>query len=400
MGRKFLHICFKIMRVRALKGTCSLVGVGLIFFLIKGGVEAQEYPPLSPQALEHFHTADALQKQGDLAGAVREYQQAIALTPDRADLHYNLGIALYLQGDERGAITELHRAIALNLTYADAHVYLGTIFHHRSDFDGAIAEYREALRIDPTHAGARTNLGVALKNKRDLDGAIEEYQQALGLNPQSTAARRNLDIALREQAGRQSPPEMSSTEQPETDQPAESPVQAQEKENGGAKEPDRTLVRLSEAPTEAETLPVATSEDNPASSSVHVPQDEPEAKKATPQASLSLPPKKEEEQAFSFVAIVTRNQEALFHYEVGQALEARGDLVRAKREYQEAQKYDPNFAAACCSLGLVWEKAGDKKNAAVQLTRCLQLAPENPQAPLIRERLAQLGYPQGNPPIQ
>jgi Flp pilus assembly protein TadD len=304
-----------------------------------------------------------------------------------------LGVALYLQGDEGGAIAELYRATALNPTYADARVYLGTIFHHRGDIDGAIAEYREALRINPAHAGAHANLGVALKNKGDLDGAIQEYQQALALNPQSAAARHNLDIALRERGERQGPLEVSSAEKPK----------AEEQGDSEAGEADWSQTKLSEVPIETETLPAAAAEADrslsPASSG-DIPNKEPQARKEAAQAGLSLPPEKEEEYGLSLVSVTTPNQEALFHYQVGQALEAKGDPVRAKREYQEAQKHDPNFAAAFCSLGLVLEKTGDKRGAAIQLTRCLKLASRSPQAASIQERLTGLGYPRGIPPIK
>lgn len=329
----------------------SIISIALTFLLGGGSLWAQGYPPLSPQALEHFRAADALQRQGDLAGAIREYRQAIALAPNRADLRYNLGIALYLQGDQGGAIAELHQATALNPTYADAHVYLGTILHNRGDLEGAIAEYREALRVDPTHAGAHTNLGVALKTKGDLDGAIQEYQQALALNPQSAAARHNLDIALREKVERQKASEASSAEEPEGARPLTTDIKT------------------------AAVSPVA-----------------------VPKTAEPLPPPPESSPFL--VSVTTENQEALFHYQLAQTLEARGDLVRAKREYQEAQKHDPRFAAAYCSLGLVLEKAGDKRGAAVQLTRCLKLASRTPQASSIRERLVRLGYPQGIPPIK
>ncbi len=348
--------------------------VGILWFLLAvggGPVWAESPSPFPLKALEHFRKADTLQRDGDLSGAIQEYRKALALAPDRPELHYNLGIALDLQGDPQGAEAELRRTIELDPEYVDAYVYLGTVLHQRGSLGEAVALYRKALRLDPNHAGAHANLGVALKSQGDLEGAIRQYRQALALDPESTVARHNLDLALQEQKAKQS-------KQPERP-PA---VQRQTKE-------------LAQEGIREEEIPEAFAPDAPKPAKASVASDLPPSPVSVLRtAKQERPPRSvlgRRQGEIPRVSVHTNSPQALLHFRIGRALEAKGDLARAKREYREAQAYDPRFAAAYCRMGFLLEKEGDPRGASVYLRRCLKLAPNDPHAPRVRDRLARLG---------
>lgn len=92
----------------------------------------------SPEAiLQH---AMALQHAGDLAGAVKGYQDFLALHPKEAAVHSNLGVLLSRLGR----------------------------------FDEAIAEYKKALDVEPGNTDITLNLGLAYyKSGRIPEGAYE-----------------------------------------------------------------------------------------------------------------------------------------------------------------------------------------------------------------------------------
>lgn len=103
--------------------------------------------------------------RGDLDGAIREYQTAIAAEPRYAEAHNNLGIALAKKGEPEAAIREFKGALALNHRYAQAHNNLGVTLASIGDLDGAIAEYQATLAIKPDDPQAITNLENAIRKR-------------------------------------------------------------------------------------------------------------------------------------------------------------------------------------------------------------------------------------------
>src|SRR5690349_14651477 len=91
---------------------------------------------------------------------------------DTADTHVQRGVALGQEGNLDGAIEEFNAAIRLAPEQVDAHVNLGLAFEKQGEWDQAIREYEHAIKIQPDHTGAHVGLGVALQRKGDLNRAI------------------------------------------------------------------------------------------------------------------------------------------------------------------------------------------------------------------------------------
>ena len=60
-----------------------------------------------------FNLARALQSNGDLAGAIGEFERAIALAPGESDFHLSLGFALETAGRPRDAAAAYRRYLEL-----------------------------------------------------------------------------------------------------------------------------------------------------------------------------------------------------------------------------------------------------------------------------------------------
>jgi tetratricopeptide (TPR) repeat protein len=140
--------------------------------------------------------ADVLISQGRWDDAESAAREVLRLNPNNDMAHNNLGLTLGHKGDWDGRIAEECAALRLNPKNEWAHGNLGFALAHKGDWDGAVGEYREALRLNPNDAEAHYNLGVALGNKGDVDGAIAEYRKALRLNFTNEDAHVNLGIAL------------------------------------------------------------------------------------------------------------------------------------------------------------------------------------------------------------
>jgi tetratricopeptide (TPR) repeat protein len=103
--------------------------------------------PDSPGVLTNL--GEAMEIQGDLAGAVAALWKAIALKPDLAPAHRDLGYALRRQGDLAGAIVALQRANALKPDFFMAHLVLGQALEEQGDLHGAVAAYQKAIALKP-----------------------------------------------------------------------------------------------------------------------------------------------------------------------------------------------------------------------------------------------------------
>jgi len=94
------------------------------------------------------------------------YRRTLQVTTGNYVIHNNLGNALAKQWDLDGAIREFREAIRIKPNYAAAHYNLGMAFAIRGRLDEAIEELSAALRIDPDNVKASYNLGLVLEQKR------------------------------------------------------------------------------------------------------------------------------------------------------------------------------------------------------------------------------------------
>jgi predicted O-linked N-acetylglucosamine transferase (SPINDLY family) len=128
--------------------------------------------------------------------AIVEYEQAIALRPDYAEIHFNLGIAQRISGNTQEAMAAYRRAIAINPRFAEAFNNYGHVLRKAGQLEEALDAYSEALAIRFDYIEARNNLGVTLKDLRRLDEAIGCFRDALEIQPDCAAVHSNLVFAL------------------------------------------------------------------------------------------------------------------------------------------------------------------------------------------------------------
>jgi len=125
-------------------------------------VKADNSPPVSDMAMMHIYQGRMLFLQGNLEGAIREFREAIRLSPKNPIPHNNAAMALHLQ----------------------------------DKFSEAEAEFLIAIELEPSYAAAWSNLGFALFDHGDLLAAVERWQFAIQLNPMMPSAWSGLAIGL------------------------------------------------------------------------------------------------------------------------------------------------------------------------------------------------------------
>jgi tetratricopeptide (TPR) repeat protein len=90
--------------------------------------------------------------------AIDEYQKALRLSPNFADIITHLGIAYRDKGRFDEAIKEFNRAKLCNPRYIPARLHLGVTYYSQGFFGLAEEEWREALVFDPGNSAVRTYL--------------------------------------------------------------------------------------------------------------------------------------------------------------------------------------------------------------------------------------------------
>jgi tetratricopeptide (TPR) repeat protein len=123
-------------------------------------------------------------KNGDLDGALADFDRAIELNPKDDAPYYNRAQAKWLKKDTAGAIADYTRAIDLGSTNPAAYNNRGNARAENNDRDGAIADYTRAIELKPDYARAYYNRAVTKKAKGDAAGAEADFKTAAKLDPE------------------------------------------------------------------------------------------------------------------------------------------------------------------------------------------------------------------------
>jgi predicted negative regulator of RcsB-dependent stress response len=99
----------------------------------------------------------------------------------QSDLLFFRGISFSFKGDFDSAISDYDQAIKLKPDYADVYKYRGDAYSDKGRHDQAIADYDQAIKLKPDYADAYINRGIAYRNKEQLDRAIADCDQAIKL---------------------------------------------------------------------------------------------------------------------------------------------------------------------------------------------------------------------------
>lgn len=125
---------------------------------LSGAFKRQSEMMTAPTATAQRAQSEQLNKRGLSLMTSGDCQQAVPLfeAASQADASFyqppdNLAFCLFEQGDVSGAIEQWQRAIALNPNSPDAHAGLGMALYVSGDQDTGRASYRKALEINPKY---------------------------------------------------------------------------------------------------------------------------------------------------------------------------------------------------------------------------------------------------------
>ncbi|MBN1877604.1 MAG: tetratricopeptide repeat protein [Anaerolineae bacterium] len=154
---------------------------------------SMELDPERAAAVHHNLGALAYQ-QGDMEGALSEFQQALEIDPGDADTHYQLGATYLVMAFPAGALTpdaemlsksvsEFETSLELSPGEVEALVGLGNVYLLQNQVDKAIESLEAALEVDPEMREALFALGRAYATAGEVDLAKETLQRFLDTDP-------------------------------------------------------------------------------------------------------------------------------------------------------------------------------------------------------------------------
>lgn len=108
--------------------------------------------------------------------------------PEDPDLHLLKSVYLYSLGDIEGAIKESEDAIALDADCAGCFVNRGYLHQVQQDLTGAIENYTKALEIDPENFTASNNLGFTYILRGEFQLAADHLSRSIALSRRALTA--------------------------------------------------------------------------------------------------------------------------------------------------------------------------------------------------------------------
>ena len=146
----------------------------------------------------HFKWGNAKFGQGNLRGAIADYDRAIELNPNYAEAYFLRGVAKVVLGDYRGAKADFDRAIELNPNYTEACFFRGGAKVVLGDYRGAKADYDRAIELNSDYADTYINRGNINQILGHNSEAIADYNRAIELDPDDAGGYYNRGIAKAE----------------------------------------------------------------------------------------------------------------------------------------------------------------------------------------------------------
>jgi Tfp pilus assembly protein PilF/predicted Ser/Thr protein kinase len=148
---------------------------------------------LSVMALRRAGQEPLLDVEATVAPALDVQATAAPVREDPA-AHVQLARRYVQQGNVEGAIAEYEAAIELDPKFVEAYVDLGNLMLREGDFQRALELFQEALDIDPDHIKVHLSMGDVYLQMGEYDPAAYHYQMVVDLDPQVAGPHGKLGI--------------------------------------------------------------------------------------------------------------------------------------------------------------------------------------------------------------
>src|SRR6266699_2116803 len=121
--------------------------------------------------VSHASTTKPGAGESGFDNSTSEAKRIKVIDPLPANAYISRGLARKKQGDLEGALADWERAIEIHPGLAAAYINRGYVRLAKGDTQGALSDWSRAAAIDPNLADAFANRGALLQEMGDVEGA-------------------------------------------------------------------------------------------------------------------------------------------------------------------------------------------------------------------------------------
>lgn len=126
-------------------------------------------------------------QNGDLKGALEDYNEVVRLEPNDAENYLNRGLVKEKMRDLPGALADYSHALKLDDKDPKAWSCRGNVVSKLGNWKEAVEDYSAAIILDDTYALAFYNRGIANQKTGNITGACNDLKKALDLGIKEAA---------------------------------------------------------------------------------------------------------------------------------------------------------------------------------------------------------------------
>ncbi|MBI5762895.1 MAG: tetratricopeptide repeat protein [Planctomycetes bacterium] len=134
-------------------------------------------PRISPNT--HLVAGQMLERQGDFAGAVEQYEKVVIADPRQPEGYNRIGIVYQKMNRFADADQIFRKGLVAAPGSAMLHNNLGFNFLQQKQFEEAEKSFRDALALSPQFKRARMNLGIVLAHQGRFDDGVGEFAKVV-----------------------------------------------------------------------------------------------------------------------------------------------------------------------------------------------------------------------------
>jgi tetratricopeptide (TPR) repeat protein len=138
--------------------------------------------------ISRVEEGDAHCKARQYKEAITDYERALLLLPNHAEVYNKRALAYYAVKEYQKALSDCTRALELNPKSAYAYASRGEAYRMLGDYKRAVEDCTRALELNPQLACAYASRGQTYRMLGDYERAVEDCTRALELSPKSTFA--------------------------------------------------------------------------------------------------------------------------------------------------------------------------------------------------------------------
>jgi tetratricopeptide (TPR) repeat protein len=131
----------------------------------------------------------------DITTMLSCYEEALAIAPERADIHAGYAMALLESKQSDAALQAAQLALSIAPKDPRINYVLGRILRLSSQYEAALTPLQQAIAAEPNFSVAEYECGMVLHHLGRHEEALEHFNRVLEANPSDVSAMEAINIA-------------------------------------------------------------------------------------------------------------------------------------------------------------------------------------------------------------